>query len=105
MNRYLVTYEIEGKLCEPQIETALQIFNRMEMDDCYDIAIRNLQWLRPYSSWDEMRTELHMFPTCEFYGTWCCRDEDTGKIVPLRMEIRKKFGDREILDIGYAEDH
>lgn len=104
MNRYLVTYEIEGKLCEPQIETALQIFNRMEMDDCYDIVIRDLQWLRPYSSWDEMRMDLDMYPTCEFRGTWSCKDEN-GKIVPLRMEIRRKFGNCEVLDVGYAEDH
>lgn len=43
MNKYLVTYIIEGEICEPVIETAIQIFNKMDMDDCYDIEILDLE--------------------------------------------------------------
>lgn len=98
-NRYLVTYEIEGKLCEPKIETATEIFNRMAFSDNYSIRIRCLNWLREYSSYDELRREIDTFPACVFHEKYHDLNE------PLKMKISKMFGDQTILDIGYAEEH
>lgn len=99
MNKYLVTYEIEGEICEPVIETAPQIFDKMDLDDCYDIHIVDLRWLKRYKNFNEMRMVASIYPSCEFHGTW-----HNGKD-PLRMEIREKFGDMEVLDVGYGSDH
>jgi len=101
MNKYLVTYEIERKICEPVIETATQIFNRMAMDDCYDIHVLDLKLLQK----PENRADIY-YPACSFHGKWCCKNPETGKIDSLRMEIRKKFLDTDIIyDVGYAPDH
>lgn len=104
-HKYLVTYEIEGELCEPVIETAREIFRKMKFDDCYDIKIRDLKWLKPYKTYDEYRFELNPYPTCEYKGTWCNTNPETGRIDPLRVEIRQKFGDGEVLDVGYQPEH
>lgn len=101
MNKYLVTYEIEGEICEPKIETATEIFNKMDMDDCYDISILDLRLLQK----PENRFDVY-YPACQFFGTWSCKNPETGKIDPLRMEIRKKFLDTDIVyDVGYGTDH
>ena len=105
MNKYLVTYEIEGEMQEPVIETAMEIFKRMEFDDCYDIKIRGLSWLKPYNTYNEYRMEFDPYPTCEYRGVWCNTNPDTGKTDPLRVEIRMKFGTMETLDVGYMEEH
>jgi len=95
MNKYLVTYEIEGEILEPAIETAVQIFNKMAMDDCYDIHILDLKLLQK----PENRANV-FYPTCQFYGTWH-NPKDS-----LRMEIRRKFIDTDVVyDVGYAPDH
>lgn len=104
-HKYLVTYEIEGELCEPVIETAREIFRKMEFDDCYDIKIRVLKWLKPYKTYDEYRLEWRPYPSCEYRGRWCNEDPETGKIDPLRVEIRMKFGNMETLDFGYMHEH
>ena len=98
-NKYLVTYLIEGEICEPKIETASQIFNKMAMDDCYDIHIISLNWLKPYSDVKEYRLAADPYPTCKFCGTW--HDPDDS----LKMKIERMFGDMAVLDVGYAPDH
>lgn len=103
MNKYLVTYEVEGKLCEPVIETATQIFNKMDMDDCYDIKIIDLKWLKKYDNINDFR--FFGYPQCHFSGTWCCKNPSTGRIDPLRMEINVITGHCETLDVGYGTDH
>lgn len=99
MNKYLVTYEIDGEVCEPVIETAAQIFDKMGMDDCYDIRIRNLLWLKKYSSPEEIKTEIAIYPPCFFKGTW----HNTS--TPLLMEIVMMFDERRVLDSALAPDH
>lgn len=103
MNRYIVTYDLDGEIVT-LIETATEIFRRMEMDDCYDIDILSIQWIKPWKNATEFRLNVS-FPSCEFSGTWCCKNPETGKIDPLRMEIREKFGESQLLDVAYAEDH
>lgn len=92
-NKYLVIYSYDGELGEPQISTGREIFQKMEMDDCYPVSIERLILI----DGKELRE-------CEFHGTWCCTDRETGKIDPLRMEIRR-MADGILLDSGYAEDH
>ena len=103
MNKYLVTYECEGKIFAV-IETANEIFNKMDMSDCYDINIIHIEWLKEWESVQEFRLSTG-YPICEFFGTWSCKNPETGKIDPLRMEIRMKFGDMRTLDVGYGTDH
>ena len=105
MNKYLVTYIIEGKICEPVIETAIQIFNKMDMDDCYDIDILDLEWIKPWENVDEWKHSPHPRPKCYFEGTWSCCNPETNRIDPLRMEIRMMFGEGLLLDVGYGTDH
>lgn len=102
MNKYLVTYEVEDHIFAV-IETAREIFNKMDMDDCYDIRILGLTWLKEYDDPQDFR--IYGYPACEFRGTWCCRNPETGKIDPLRMEISEITGDCEVLDVGYGTDH
>lgn len=102
MNKYLVTYEVEDHICAV-IETAREIFNKMDMADCYDIRIIGLKWLREYDDPQDFR--INGYPECEFKGTWCCRNPETGKIDPLRMEISLIAGTCETLDVGYGTDH
>lgn len=101
-NKYLVTYEVEGEI-SVVIETATEIFSKMEMSDCYDIHILGIVWLREYDNAQDFR--IYGYPTCVFEGTWCCRNPKTGKIDPPRMQISKITGDCEILDVGYATEH
>lgn len=98
-NKYLVTYEIEGELCSPVIETATQIFSKMDMDDCYDIHICALRWLQEFKTYDEMKNADSIYPNCVFHRTW----HDPSD--PLKMEIRLAFGTLETLDIGYGTNH
>lgn len=102
MNKYLVTYEVEDHIFAV-IETAREIFNKMDMADCYDTRIIGLKWLREYDCPGDYK--LYGYPECEFKGTWCCRNPETGEIDPLRMEIRMMFGEELLLDIGYGTDH
>ena len=95
MNKYLVIYEIDGELSEPSIETASDIFGKMDMSDCYDITIVKI-WLIK---------KINLI-ACQFYGTWHNPKE------PLRMEIRpfiptipKQPEDIKPYDIGYGTDH
>lgn len=93
-NKYLVLYEMDGELCEPVIQTANEIFDKMDMADCYDISVHYMLGL-----YDKDR-----LPVCEFHGTWCCKNPETGKIDSLRMEIREK-NTGEVVDVGYGTDH
>lgn len=99
MNKYLVTYAIEGEPLSPKIETSAEIFRKMEMDDCYDIRIVNILWLKKYNAVSEFEKATDVYPVCRFYGTW----HDSKD--PLRMEIRLLSGTREVLSVGYATEH
>ena len=86
--KYLVNYEIEGLVTEPSIETATEIFEKMDMSDCYEIEITHIYLLLPGKPPVE----------CIFRGTWYYWDD------PLRMEIvDKETGD--IYSVGYGTDH
>lgn len=99
MNKYLVIYEIEGEICEPVIETAKEIFDKMDMADCYDIEIICLTWLKPHKDRRDFCLDLNVFPRCQFLGAWHDGND------PLKMEIRTMFGESKTLDIGYGTDH
>lgn len=87
MKQYLVTYEMEGKIFH-SFESEREIFDRMSMDDCYDITIRNI-----------LLCEEGKLPiACEFFGTWHNGNE------PLRMEICG-LGNGNVYSVGYAPDH
>lgn len=89
MNRFLVVYELEGKETSPHITTANEIFDKMDMDDCYDVSVKYLYWLK--------EKPFKLIP-CKFYGTWH-RFKD-----PLLMEIvRTDTG--ETMSFGYGTDH
>lgn len=92
MNKYLVIYKIDDELCKPVISTASEIFNKMDMSDCYPITIARI-WLIKGIKLTE----------CRFFGTW-----HNGK-EPLRMEIRAMIPatpeQMEPFDIGYGTDH
>ena len=85
-NTYLVIYLIDGTP-SPHIETGSQICDRMDMADCYDIHIVNLQLING--------TELI---ACRFYGTWHDPSE------PLKMRITNRYTDEEY-DVFYGTDH
>lgn len=91
--KYLVIYSFDDEIGEPQISTGREIFSKMGMDDCYPINIERL-----------MLIEGKDLLECEFRGTWCCTDRETGEIDSLRMEIRR-MADGILLDAGYAPDH
>lgn len=84
MNEYLVLYRSEGETYYVK-STADKIFDKMDMDDCYDIHLEKLWILKP----DGLKR-------CHFYGTWHDGND------PLRMEIR--YG-KKVLDVGYGTDH
>lgn len=86
-HKYLVVYRIEGKLTEPVIETAREIFNKMDMDDCYDIEIVKIHLL-----------EGDTMSECWFRGTWHNPKE------PLKMKI-VDLKTHEVYDVGYGTDH
>ena len=93
VNKYLVIYSYDDEIGEPEITTGREIFQTMEMDDCYPVHIEKLLLIDG--------KEIH---ECKFYDTWCCTDRETGKIDPLRMEIRR-MADGILLDSGYAPEH
>jgi hypothetical protein len=88
MNKYLVIYEIEGKICEPEISTAAGVFNKMAFDDCYDISIKRLVLITPEAK----------LIGCVFRGAW----HDFK--APLKMVIENMITG-EVYDVGYAPDH
>lgn len=85
MKEYLVVYKIDGVEYSPTIETESRIFERMSMDDCYDIEIVDIRLFEKG------------YPECKFFGKWHNSDD------PLRMEIRAATGG--VLSVGYAPDH
>ena len=91
MCKFLVVYEydIDEGEGSPVIETSNQIFNKMDMDDCYPIRVKYLYWLK--------EKPFELIP-CEFYGTWH-KFKD-----PLLMEIvRSDTG--ETVVCGHGTDH
>lgn len=92
MNKYLVIYEIDGELSEPSIETASDIFQKMDMSDCYPVSIASLYLIDGIN-----------FVKCRFQGTWHNPKD------PLKMQIKvvcpatKEM--MEPLDVGYGTDH
>lgn len=87
MNKYLVIYNVEGEITEPQIETATEIFNHMEFFDCYDIQIARLILIKG--------TGLHY---CRFRNVW----HDTNE--PLKVQIENVVTG-EVYDVGYQPEH
>lgn len=96
MNKYLVTYKIEGMLCEPHIEYVNKIFDTMDMDDCYDIQIVRLRLLKTPTE-EDIRNGNDL-PECEFWGSWHDMKD------PLKMIITD-VKTREVYDTGYGTDH
>lgn len=87
MRKFAVKYEMEDDVFAT-IETARQIFDKMDMDDCYNIHILDIRIF-----------DVDEFcEPCVFYGSWHNFDD------PLRMEIRRKR-DNEVVAIGYGTDH
>ena len=85
-HKYYVVYSTDGEYFSV-IETGRQIFDRMDMDDCYDIHINRLLLIN----------KTRLVP-CEFYGTRHNWDD------ALRMEIRRRSNGK-VLDVGYGSDH
>ena len=92
-NKYLIIYSYGDEMGEPKITTGREIFDKMGMSDCYPINIEKILHVDG--------KEIH---ECEFHGTWCCTDRETGQTDPLRMEIRR-MADGILLDSGYAPNH
>ena len=69
-----------------KIMTADEIFQMMDMDDCYNISID----IWKINGYGEALTE------CHFFGTWSFAKD------PLRMEIRSENGTEAV---GYGTDH
>lgn len=93
MNKYLVIYEdVDGKLMEPVIQTAGQIFDMMDMSDCHGIEVKRM-WL----------IDGCKLTGCRFRGTW----HDPKK--PLKMAIEAVCPatpeQMQPYDIGYGTDH
>lgn len=85
-NQYLIIYEVEGKT-DPRIQTGREIFNTMDMSDCYDIEVARL-WMISGKCLTE----------CRFRGTWHDPKEN------LKMQIENIITG-EVYDVGYASDH
>ena len=85
-NQYLVTYCMEDEYFH-KIENAWEIFDRMDMADCYDISIVRIMLLD-----NENITE------CVFRGVW--HDD----VEHLKMQIEDKETG-EVYDVGYGTDH
>ena len=86
MNRYLVYLSYDGERPDPNVMTAMEVFNLMDMSDCSGARIVSLFLLEPPND-----------PVpCAFLGKWCCDD-------PLCMKIVGPDGD--VLDEGYGTDH
>jgi len=87
MKKFIVKYEMEDDVLVA-VETATEIFDKMDMDDCYNIYITDIR---------QFDVDNFCEP-CEFHGTWYYWND------PLRMEIvRKKDG--EVVAVGYGTDH
>lgn len=85
--KFLVKYNIEDEYFV-MIEAEREIFNRMDLNDCYDITICDLRIAEPSQYLRE----------CSFHGIWHDGHD------PLRMEIRDAYSG-EVLAIGYGTDH
>ena len=83
-NKYLVYGEAEDEAFT-EIKTAREIFDMMDMDDCYPIRITGLYLIGKKAP-----------VKCEFHGTW-----HNGK-QPLLMTITKRG---KVIDSGYGTDH
>ena len=83
---YIVHINCEGML-GVRVMTALEIFDMMDMDDCYDINID----IYEFTTFGEAPVRR-----C-FRGTWSCLDD------PLRMEITDESGN--VINAGYGTDH
>lgn len=86
-HKYVVIYEIEGEICEPEIKTAKEIFDTMDMSDCYDISIKRL-----------MLVDGAKLIGCRFRGTWHDLNDR------LKMKIENVITG-EVYDVGYGSDH
>lgn len=87
-NKYLVTFEIEGELSDTAIMTPRQIFDKMDLDDCYDISVENIYLIKKSGAPVKV----------QFRG---CRHRLDD---PLRMSIFSMSGKTEY-DYGYGTDH
>lgn len=85
-NKYFVIYDIEGEL-SPMVETAREIFRRMEFSDCYDISIKRL-WL----------IKGDYITSARFLNVWHDPKD------PLRVDIKDTITN-EIYDSGYQPEH
>ena len=85
-NRYYVVYKIEDEYY-PHIESAMEIFNKMDMSDCYDISVERICLIN----------NSKLIP-CRFRNTWHDPRE------PLRMQIENKRNGT-VYNIGYGSDH
>ena len=86
-HKYVVIYEIEGEICEPEIVDARQIFDKMDMSDCYDISIKRL-----------LLVDGAKLIGCRFRGTHHDFKEK------LKMKIENVITG-EVYDVGYGSDH
>lgn len=87
-NKYLVTFEIEGELSNAVILSPRQIFDKMDLDDCYDISVVSIYLIKKNGA-----------PVkCVFHGT----RHDLSD--PLKMSITSSSG-KKIYDYGYGTDH
>ena len=86
-HKYMVIYECEGEIYEPKIVTASQIFNEMDMSDCYDISVRRLTLVDGAELFE-----------CHFHGKWHDAKD------PLKMKI-DNAATGEVYDIGYGFHH
>ena len=85
-HNYFVIYMFDEDF-SPVIETGHEIFDRMDLSDCYPIEIRQLFLI----DGDQLRA-------CKFRGTW-----HDGKD-PLKMQIENVITG-EVYDVGYGSDH
>lgn len=83
--KFLVVGITEGEEWS-KIMIADEIFQMMDMSDCYEISID----LWKINGYGEALTD------CSFYGAWSNPKE------PLRMEIRSENG---VEAVGYGTDH
>ena len=85
MNQYLVEKRIYDESYF-KIMSANEIFNLMDMEDCYYLEIY-------------LYLLVHGMPPvpCKFRGIWDGSDD------PLKMVIESATG--EIIDVGYGTDH
>lgn len=89
-NQYLVIFSDNyGELMQPQISTANEIFNTMDMSDCHGTTIKRM-WLIVGCKLAE----------CRFRGKWHDPKE------PLKMVIEAMYPAPPLpYDIGYGTDH